>query len=90
MGQYTIYPNKYPGRYTVHIDFSAESDKQATNIAQEIFYAAQLIKGAAVSIHFVTDSDDWAEFVHHDDHPNAVRTGCGRRIVIDEHGNIVP
>jgi hypothetical protein len=86
--KYSVYQNSFPGYYTVHIDISAASDKEAVALSKLILEAVQEVQKTEVM--FLTDSDDWAEHVHHDDHPNAVRTGCGRRIVIDENGHLVP
>lgn len=83
-----IYPNPYPGVYCVHIDISADSDKAAVVLQNEI---VSILKGhnIMVSHHQLTDGDDWTEYVHHDDHPDAVRVGLGRRVVLDNHGRLV-
>lgn len=86
---YTEYVNPYPGCYTVHLGVRAENDKEAVELQRKIVFLLQE-HNISISETYVTDADDWAEFVHHDDHPDAIRVGVGRRIVIDEYGRRVP
>lgn len=88
MTKYTVHENRYPGYYTIHIDVCAPTDKDAVALSKEVLKAVQEVQKTEVM--FLTDCDDWAEYVHADDHPDAVRVGCGRRVVIDEYGNPVP
>lgn len=87
--QYQTQPSPYPGCYTLHLDISASDDKSAISLKDSILQILSS-NNISVSIAFVTDCDDWNEYVHHDDHPNAVRVGTGRRVVLDDNGYIVP
>lgn len=82
-----IYPNAYPGVYCLHIDIRADSDRDAVALQEQI---VSILKGhnIMVSQHQLTDADDWTEYVHHDDHPDAMRVGLGRRVVLDENGRL--
>lgn len=87
--QYDEYPNRYSGCYTVHIDVRANNDRIAVEKQVRIVRLLEE-QGIVVSQSFLTDADDWAEHIHHDDHPDAVRVGIGRRVVLDENGFLVP
>lgn len=89
MATYHEYPNALPGCYTVHVDVSAADDKAALELERAIRVLLN-DNGITVSDTSLTDTDDWAEHIHYDDHPNAVRVGVGRRIVIDDNGHLVP
>ncbi len=86
---YTEYVNPYPGCYTVHLGIRAETDHEAVELQQKIVFLLQE-HNILITEHYVTDADDWKEYVHHDDHPQAIRVGVGRRIVVDENGRRVP
>lgn len=84
---YEEQPNRFPGYYTVHIDVKANNDRIAVEKQQRIIRLLEQ-HDIFVSQYFLTDADDWTEFVHHDDHPDAVRVGLGRRVVLDEFGHL--
>jgi hypothetical protein len=86
--KYVPYKNNKSGHYTIHIEFISESDQEALRDAAKIYFVSRQTSVQLVDQH-LTDADDWAEHITVDDPPGSIRTGCGKRILLNDSENII-